>query len=90
VSSRHAQPRGQADDAAGDAGVGGLELELDRDERAYRTEQSTSEVAPSGDPLEPESGAAGADARPWMVIGLVLLAVFALALAWAVILPLFT
>ena len=54
---------------------------------AYRTEQATPEVAPSGDPLEPESAALGSDSRPWLMVGMVLLGIFVVLLVYAVVLP---
>jgi hypothetical protein len=58
---------------------------LGPDEDEYRTEQATSEVAPSGDPLEPEAPAASS--QPWLIVALVLLAIFVGALVWAIVLP---
>jgi hypothetical protein len=63
------------------------EPRLRPDEQEYRTEQASPDVAPSGDPLEPESAAPGTDARPWLIVGLVLLAIFAGLLLYAVVLP---
>jgi hypothetical protein len=57
------------------------------EEDAYRTEQATPEVAPSGDPLEPESAAPGSDSRPWLMVGMVLLGIFVVLLVYAVVLP---
>jgi hypothetical protein len=57
------------------------------DEDEYRTEQATPEVAPSGDPLEPESAAPGSDSRPWLMVGMVLLGIFVVLLVYAVVLP---
>jgi hypothetical protein len=59
---------------------------LGPDEHEYRTEQASPDVAPTGDPLEPESPAAGS--QPWMVVAIVLLVVFVVALIGAVVLPL--
>ncbi len=56
-------------------------------EDEYRTGQASPDVAPSGDPLEPETPTVAASSPPWIVIGLVLLAIFAVVLVWAVVLP---
>ena len=61
------------------------EKPLRGDEDEYRTEQATPDVAPSGDPLQPESPAASS--RPWLVVGVVLLAVFVVVLIVAVLVP---
>jgi hypothetical protein len=50
------------------------------DEDEYRTEQATTEV-------EPETPNPAAGSPPWVVIGVVLLVIFAALLAWAVLLP---
>ena len=63
------------------------EKPLRPDEDEYRTPQVTPDVAPSGNALEPESASPGAGSQPWVILGLVLLAVFAGILAFAVILP---
>lgn len=63
------------------------ERPLRPDEDEYRTEQVTPEVAPTGDPLEPESSAAPADSRPWLIVGMVLLGVFVVLLLYALVLP---
>lgn len=57
------------------------------DEDEYRTTQASPDVAPSGDPLEPETTTPGSSAPPWIAIGLVLLAIFAALLVYAVVLP---
>lgn len=56
----------------------------------YRTDQASPDVAPSGDPLEPESANPATGSSPWLVIGIVLLAVFAGLLVYAVVLPALT
>jgi len=58
------------------------------DEEEYRTDVATHEVAPSGDPLRPESPSAVTSSPPWIVVGLVLLVIFLAILASAVVLPL--
>jgi hypothetical protein len=60
---------------------------LEPDELDQRAGQSTEDVAPSGDPLEPESASPATGSSPWLVVGLVLLAVFAALLVYAVVLP---
>jgi hypothetical protein len=57
------------------------------DERDQRATQASPDVAPGGDPLEPESSAPGSDSQPWLVLGLVLLAVFVGILIFALVLP---
>lgn len=57
------------------------------DENEYRTRQATPEVAPSGDPLEPETTAPAADSRPWLMVGMVLLGIFVVVLLYAIVLP---
>jgi hypothetical protein len=61
------------------------EKPLRGDEDEYRTEQATPDVAPSGDPLQPESPAASS--QPWLIVGVVLLAVFVVVLIVAVLVP---
>jgi len=63
------------------------EKPLRPDEDEYRTSQVTDDVAPSGDPLEPESSGPASGSQPWLIVGLVLLAVFAGTLLFALVLP---
>lgn len=63
------------------------EQPLRPDEDEYRTPQVSPDVAPTGDPLEPEASTEVAGSRPWMALGLVLLLVFVAVLAWAILLP---
>jgi hypothetical protein len=56
----------------------------------YRTPVVTRDVAPGGDPLEPGSATAGESSPPWIVIGVVLLVVFAAILVYAVVVPVLT
>lgn len=58
------------------------------DEDEYRTAIVSPDVAPDGDPLEPGAATEQQGARPWIVVGLVLLAIFLAILAYAVVLPL--
>lgn len=69
--------------------IGGMAYQqpLGPDEQEYRTEQASGDVAPDGDPPEPGSATRGEVARPWLVVGLVLLAVFVALLVFAVVLP---
>jgi hypothetical protein len=57
------------------------------EDEPYRTEQATPEVAPSGDPLQPEASSPATASPPWIVVGLVLLAVFVGILLYAVVFP---
>lgn len=57
------------------------------DEDEYRTAHATPDVAPSGDPLEPESPNPAESSPPWIAIGLVFLVAFVVVLVWAVLLP---
>ncbi len=66
------------------------EKPLRPDESEYRTSQITNDNAPTGDPLEPGSATEGEVARPWGLVGLILLGVFAAILVYAIVLPLFT
>ena len=61
---------------------------LEPHERDQRATQANADVAASGDPLEPESASPAQGSPPWVVLGLVLLAIFAAILAYAIILPL--
>jgi hypothetical protein len=61
---------------------------LGPDEQEYRTEQATPDVAPGGDPLEPEESHPAAGSPPWLVLGLVLLAVFVGLIVLALAVPL--
>ena len=63
---------------------------LKPDELDQRASQQTEDVAPSGDPLEPESSSAATSSSPWLIVGLVLLGVFAALLVFAVVLPAIT
>ena len=63
------------------------EKPLGPDEDDYRTPAASPDVAPGGNPLEPGSATAGESSPPWIVIGIVLLAVFAAILLWAVVQP---
>ncbi|MFL5679881.1 MAG: hypothetical protein ACJ77B_04710 [Chloroflexota bacterium] len=63
------------------------EKPLRPDEDEYRTPAASPDVAPTGDPLEPGSATSGESSPPWIVIGLVLLVVFAAILVWAVVFP---
>ena len=63
---------------------------LEPHERDQRASQVSNDVAPGGDPLEPGSATEGEVARPWGLVGLVLLGVFAAILVYAIVLPLFT
>ena len=56
----------------------------------YRTEQASPDVAPSGDPLEPEAANPATGAPVWLVVGVVLLLIFAGLLVYAVVLPALT
>jgi hypothetical protein len=60
---------------------------LEPHELEQRTSQATEDVAPAGDPLEPESAGAATGSPPWLVVGIVLLVVFAGLLVYAVVLP---
>jgi hypothetical protein len=60
---------------------------LEPDELDQRASQAAEDVAPSGDPLEPESANPATGSSPWLVVALVLLAVFAALLVYAVLLP---
>jgi hypothetical protein len=57
------------------------------DDLEQRTTQATEDVAPSGDPLEPESTGPATGSPPWLVVGIVLLVIFAGLLLYAVVLP---
>ena len=50
------------------------------DDDEYRTEQATREVTD-------ESGTVAESSSPWLLIGVALLAIFIVALIWAVLLP---
>lgn len=63
------------------------EQPLEPDEDEYRTRQASPDVAPSGDPLEPETPGPAGGSQPWLLVGLVLLAVFVAVLALAVVVP---
>ena len=63
---------------------------LEPDELDQRASQQTEDVAPSGDPLEPESSSAATGSSPWLIVGLVLLGIFTALLVFAVILPAIT
>jgi hypothetical protein len=60
---------------------------LEPDELDQRASQSTEDVAPTGDPLEPESAGPGTGSSPWLIVGLVLLVIFAALLVYAIVLP---
>ena len=60
---------------------------LEPHEVDQRASQVSPDVAPSGDPLEPESTNPATGAPPWIILGLVLLAVFAGVLIYAIVLP---
>jgi hypothetical protein len=84
---------GRSADGTADASQGygrrvTYEQPLRPDEDEYRTPQASPDVAPSGDPLEPEASTPVAGSSPWLIIGVVLLVVFVGALVWAVVLPL--
>jgi hypothetical protein len=66
------------------------ESPLRPDEDEYRTEVASPDVAPRGDPDDAGAATEGEVARPWIIVGLVLLAVFLGILAYAVVLPLFS
>ena len=57
------------------------------DERDQRAEHASADVAPSGDPLQPESASAATGSSPWLILGVVLLVVFVGLLLYAVVLP---
>ena len=63
------------------------EKPLRPDELDQRATQASPDVAPSGDPLEPESSSAATGSSPWLIIGLVLLSIFVALLVFAVVLP---
>ena len=63
---------------------------LEPHELDQRAHQATEDVAPSGDPLEPESSSPATGSSPWLIVGLVLLGVFAALLVYAVVLPALT
>ena len=63
---------------------------LEPHELDQRASQQTEDVAPSGDPLEPESSSAATGSSPWLIVGLVLLGVFVALLVFAVVLPAIT
>ena len=60
---------------------------LGPDEEEYRTGQASPDVAPAGDPLEPGAATEGERSPGWLIVGLVLLAVFVALLGYAVVLP---
>ena len=60
---------------------------LEPDELDQRAAQSTEDVAPSGDPLEPESASPATGSSIWLVVGIALLALFSALLVYAVVLP---
>jgi hypothetical protein len=60
---------------------------LEPQERDQRATQASPDVAPSGDPLQPEEASAASGSPPWIVIGLVLLAILAGILLYAIVFP---
>ena len=60
---------------------------LEPHELDQRASQQTEDVAPSGDALQPESSSAATSSSPWLIVGLVLLGIFAALLVFAVVLP---
>jgi hypothetical protein len=63
---------------------------LGPDEQAQRVSQASPDVAPEGDPLEPESTGPGSGAPAWLLLGVALLIVFAVLLLYAIVLPAIT